>query len=130
MYVVDPSVIVTSSFPRGCISVRFTAWGVMVDISRLSLCSPRRVKVASPAKDRLAPESGNTSISVLLFKDEICTQIVGADLIASGFPSLIVVIRGVCPSVGAAANIAFVAGWASMWGVGGCGCLLLQTLAR
>ena len=79
MYVVDPGMIVTGSFPRGCISVWFTARGVMVFVSRLSLCSPRRVKVASPAKDRLAPESGNTSISVLPFKDEICTRIVGAD---------------------------------------------------
>ena len=49
---------------------------------------------------------------------------------ASGFPTLVVLICGVCPSVGAAANIAFVAGWASVWGVGGCGCLLLQTLTR
>ena len=59
-------------------------------------------------------ESGNTSISVLPFKDKICTRIVGADSMASGFPTLVVLIRGVCPSVGAAANIAFVAGWASV----------------
>ena len=54
MYVVYPSMIVTGSFPRGCISVWFTARGVMVFVSRLSLCSPRQVKVASPAKDGLA----------------------------------------------------------------------------
>ena len=70
--------------------------------------------MASPATERSAPESGNASISVLPFKDEICTRIVGADSMASEFPSLVVLIRDVCVSVGAAVNIAFVAGWVGM----------------
>ena len=39
-------------------------------------------------------------------------------------------ICGVRPSVGAAANVAFVVGLAGVWDVGCHGCLLLQTLAR
>ena len=70
--------------------------------------------MVSPTTERSDPESGNASISVLPFKDEMCTWIVGADPMASEFPSLVVLIRGVCPSVGAAANIDFVVGWVGM----------------
>ena len=82
MYVVDSSIIVTGSFPRGCILLPLTAQGMTVDISRLSLCSLRQVMVASPATERSAPESGNASISDLPFKDKIYMRIVGADSMA------------------------------------------------
>lgn len=99
MYVMDPSVKVTGSFPMGCIFVPFTVRGMMVDGSRLSLCSPRWVKAVSPATERSAPESGSVSISALPFRDEMCTRTVGADSIALEFLSFDVFICGVSSSV-------------------------------
>ena len=47
----------------------------MVEGSRLSLCSPRWFRAVSPATERSA-ELGSVSISVLPFRDEMCTRIV------------------------------------------------------
>lgn len=99
MYIVDPSVKVTGSFPIGCILVPFTVRGVTVDGSKLSLCSPRWVRAVSPATERSAPESGSVSISALPFRDDMCTRTVGADSMSSEFLTFDVLTRGVSLSV-------------------------------
>ena len=96
MYVVDPSVKVTGSFPTGCILAPFTVRGMTVDGS---MCSPRWFKAVSSATERSAPESSSVSISASPFRDDMCSQTVGTDSMSSEFPSFDTLICGVCPSV-------------------------------
>ena len=98
--------------------------------SKLCSCSPNWLRIALPAAEISAPESGSVSTSAAPFSDEIWTLIVGARPVAS--PSFAWLICGGSFAVAVSA-------WIDLVGVCGCGVLsdgpgcaslALQTLAK
>jgi len=77
LYVISPSVSVTSSLPMGCILWPLTARGVTLEGSRLYLCLPKCFMAYVPATEMSAPRLGRVFRTALPLRDEMWTLIVG-----------------------------------------------------
>ena len=78
-----PNRSVMGYLPIGCILVPLTTRGITCEGSKLCSCSPSWLRIALPAAEISAPQSGSVSTSAAPFSDEMWTLIVGACPVAS-----------------------------------------------
>ena len=113
----------------GFMVVPLTARGVMVDGRRLSGCSWSCCRMAVPATQMSAPESGRASTVAFPLRDDMWTLMVGAGSKVSGGRSLVDAMSGVAEMARVPSGVT-VGGFCGWVGGGGGSLRPLQTLPK